>query len=245
MDATFTVYFAGPLFNHKDLIGNALLASYVEQAAAGRYACVLPQDAEQSGAQAVDIRNHDLRQVMACDLALFNFDGSELDAGTVVEFMFAKFLDIPAVLLRSDFRAAGDQGAAGEAWNLMCSFYPRTKVVQFDALAWYQQARQALGPFSAQGSLAPSTPLPGQGEGKQGETLQDVLQRLYGRIAAAVVESLDAVRHEPPLPKGTPADVERLYRWAMRFPGGGFEAACTAAVRVAQLVAEKQAKGLA
>lgn len=220
MDAAFTVYFAGPLFNHKDLIGNALLASYVEQAAAGRYVCVLPQNMEQTGARAVDIRNHDLRQVMACNLALFNFDGSELDAGTVVEFMFAKILDIPAVLLRSDFRAAGDQGAAGEAWNLMCSFYPRTRLVQFDALAWYQQARQ------------------------EGGTLQDVMRRLYCRIAAVVVESLDAVRRELPLPKGTPADVERLYRWALRFPGGGFEASCAALLSVEQLVAEKRARGL-
>ena len=31
MTPTFTVYFAGALFNHKDLTGNALLAAHIEQ----------------------------------------------------------------------------------------------------------------------------------------------------------------------------------------------------------------------
>ncbi|HEY7496149.1 MAG TPA: nucleoside 2-deoxyribosyltransferase [Candidatus Tectomicrobia bacterium] len=220
MAAALSVYFAGPLFSHKDLIGNALLASYIARASADRYVCVLPQDLEQTTARPLDIRNQDLQQVMRCDLALFNFDGSELDSGTVVEFMFAKFLDIPAVLLRSDFRAAGEQGKDGEAWNLMCAFYPRTRIVQFNAMAWYQQARQAGGTF------------------------QDILQRFYERIATAVVQSLDAVRHEPPLPKGPAVEVESLYRWALRFPGGGFEASCAASLSLDTLVAEKRAKGL-
>jgi len=42
--------------------------------------------------------------LLNCDLALFNFDGPELDLGTVVEFLFAKFADIPALILRMDFR---------------------------------------------------------------------------------------------------------------------------------------------
>jgi nucleoside 2-deoxyribosyltransferase len=221
MATALTVYFAGPLFSHKDLVGNALLASYIARTSADRYVCVLPQNLAQTTAPPVDIRNQNLQQVIACDLALFNFDGSELDSGTVAEFMFAKFLDIPAVLLRSDFRAAGDQGQDGDAWNLMCSFYPRTKIVQFNAMAWYQQARQAGGTF------------------------QDILQRLYERIATVVVQSLDAVRHEPPLPKGLPAEVESLYRWALRFPGGGFEESCATSLRIDRLVAEKRAKGLA
>jgi nucleoside 2-deoxyribosyltransferase len=220
MTAAFTVYTAGPLFDHKDLIGNALLAAYIEQGAAGQYVCVLPQDLAQATTRAVDIRNQDLLQVMRCDLALFNFDGTELDSGTVVEFMFAKFLDIPSVVLRSDFRAAGDQGADGDAWNLMCSFYPRTKVVQLDAMAWYQQASHAGG------------------------TLQDVLQRFYERIAAVVLESLDAVRHEPPVAKGTGTDVARLYEWALRFPGGGFAQYGADPAFIDTLVTEKHQKGL-
>ena len=190
----FTLYFAGDLFDHKHLTGNALLAGAIEEHSGGRYSCVVPQDLEQSTGRAVDIRNQDLKQVMACDLGLFNFDGTDLDSGTVVEFMLAKMLDIPSVVLRSDFRSSGDQEKDGDDWNLMCSFYPRVRVVSFNAMAWYQQARS-----------------PGQ---------------LYARVAAAVIEQLDAVRAEPPVLEGDARRQEELYRWAMRFPGSGFEACC-------------------
>ena len=56
---------------------------YIEQVSQGRYLCVLPQDLEQATERAVDIRNQDLKQVVTCDLGLFNFDGTELDSGTV------------------------------------------------------------------------------------------------------------------------------------------------------------------
>jgi hypothetical protein len=215
-----SIYFAGALFNHKDLLGNAMLASYIEQEAHGRYVCVLPQHLEQTGTRAVDIRNQDLLQVMTCDLALFNFDGTELDSGTVVEFMLAKFLDIPSVILRSDFRAAGDQGQDGNAWNLMCSFYPRTRIVSCHAMEWYQQAHAAAG------------------------TLQDTLPRFYQRLAAVVIENLDAVCREAPLPKGSEADLVRLYQWALCFPGGGLAASCADPAFPVTLVTNKRNKGL-
>src|SRR5437870_5344333 len=82
----FTIYLAGDLWTHKDLIGNALLAKYIKSVSGGRYVCVLPQDLEEPVHRTVDIRNVDLKHVMTCDLAIFNFDGSNLDAGTVVEF---------------------------------------------------------------------------------------------------------------------------------------------------------------
>ena len=220
MAPPFSVYVAGALFTHKDLTGNALLASYIAQCSLGRYVCVLPQNLEQSTQRAVDIRNHDLRHLMRCDLALFNFDGAELDSGTVAEFMFAKFLDIPSVILRSDFRAAGDQEQGGNAWNLMCSFYPRTQTVQCHAMHWYHQAQ------------------------REGGTLEDVTARYYTRIATTVIENLDAVCHESPLSKGTPADVERLYHWALRFPGGGFAESCGESAFIDTLIAEKRHKGL-
>ena len=156
---TYSVYFAGELFDHKHLIGNAILAEAIECESDGRYACVVPQHLEQATERAVDIRNQDLKQVMACDLGLFNFDGTDLDSGTVVEFMLAKFLDIPSVILRSDFRFSGDQDKDGDAWNLMCSFYPRVRTIGFNAMAWYQEARdgafgrgRVLGPPVRQNS---------------------------------------------------------------------------------------------
>lgn len=217
-DTVYQVYFAGPLFDFKQLTGNALMAAAVEQASGGRYRCLLPQDLEHPQGQAMGIRDRDLYQVLAADLAVFNFDGAELDAGTVVEFVFAKCLDIPAVVLRSDFRAAGDQEPGGEPWNLMCSFFPRTRTVGVNAMVRYRQARaDAAG-------------------------LEHALARLHRRAAQELVEQLDAVRQEPPL-AGEGLSAETLYRWALRFPGGALE---TLAGRdfAERLAAAKRARGL-
>lgn len=215
------LYMAGPLFDHKDLIGNALLAASLERIAAGCYSCVLPQDFEVASQRAVDIRNYDLQQLITCDAILCNFDGSELDAGTVVEFMVAKFLDMPAVLLRSDFRAAGDQDKDADPWNLMCSFYPRTHVAQCNALAWYQEARRAGG------------------------TLTDSIERFYQRLATFVMTHVEAVCHEPSLPKDQKDDLERLYQWVLTFPGSGFADLCSDPSFIARVVAARRARGLA
>ena len=224
MATQYTIYFAGELFDHKHLIGNALLAENIERLSDGRYRCVLPQDLEQTDARAVDIRNQDLIGVATCDLALFNFDGSDLDSGTVVEFVYAKLLDIPAVILRTDFRGGGDQ-TDGDAWNLMASFYPRTRNVTLNAMAWYQEAR------------------------RESDTASDAAARYCDRIARAVIDALDAVRAEPPLlAAAAPDDIEHLYRWAMRFPGNGLaeRMAGDSSLRdaVQALVVDKTRKGL-
>ena len=75
------------------------------------------------------------------DVALFSFDGVELDSGTVVEFMIAKMLDIPSVVYRTDFRGGSGEEAIDQheyKWNLMVSFYPRTKVIQMNGMVVYQ-----------------------------------------------------------------------------------------------------------
>ncbi|MCY3712706.1 MAG: nucleoside 2-deoxyribosyltransferase [Gemmatimonadetes bacterium] len=221
---TYTVYFAGDLFDHKHLAGNELLAGAVDRRSGGRYACVLPQDLEQASERMVDIRNQDLMQVMACDLGLFNFDGTDLDSGTVVEFMMAKMLDIPSVLLRSDFRASGDQEREGDDWNLMCSFYPRTRTVQFNAMAWYQAARWGGGP----------------GDGAPAASWSD---RLYNRMADAVIEALDAVRTEPSAFGGDEARISAVYAWAAQYPGSGFDALCGPGF-VEKTIENKRRKGL-
>lgn len=97
------IYFAGGLFDHKELAGNALLAEAIVEASGGKYECILPQNFESRGKHPKDIRNADIDALLSCDAALFNYDGTELDSGTVVEYMFAKFADKPAVLLRTDF----------------------------------------------------------------------------------------------------------------------------------------------
>ncbi len=221
---TYSVYFAGDLFDHKHLAGNELLAGAIDRRSGGRYACVVPQDLEQATGRMVDIRNQDLRQVMACDLGLFNFDGADLDSGTVVEFMMAKMLDIPAALLRSDFRASGDREREGDDWNLMCSFYPRSRKVQFNAMAWYQEARRSGG----REHDGPAT---------------DWSDRLYDRIADAVIEALDAARSEPSAFGGDEARIRAVYAWAARFPGNGFDAVCGPGF-VEKTIENKRRKGL-
>lgn len=221
---TYTVYFAGDLFDHKHLAGNELLAGAIDRRSGGRYACVVPQDLEQATGRMVDIRNQDLMQVMACDLGLFNFDGTDLDSGTVVEFMMAKMLDIPSVLLRSDFRASGDQEREGDDWNLMCSFYPRSKKVQFNAMAWYQEARRGGSPDGGPGDDAPATRRDdGQGHGSPGEGTPAAgwSDRLYDRMADAVIEALDAVRAEPSAFGGDEARINAVYAWRRGFRAAG------------------------
>ncbi len=138
MPETYRVYFGGELFSAKHLCGNAALAERLFERSGGRYVSVLPQNLEQRDTTAQQIRDQDIRSLLSCDVGLFHYDGPELDSGTVVEFMFAKFADIPAVLLRTDFRYGGDQGP--EPWNLMSSFYPRTETVLLDAMGLYKEA---------------------------------------------------------------------------------------------------------
>lgn len=141
LKSSYTVYLGGELFSLKHLIGNAWLAEAIYEKSHGRFRCVLPQDFfELRGRSGCAIRDFNLRALVACDLALLNFDGSDLDSGTVVEFMFAKFADIPAVLLRTDMRNAG--GYRGEPWNLMAGYFPRTTSVIVPSLFDYRTALQ-------------------------------------------------------------------------------------------------------
>src|SRR6516165_4048559 len=133
-----SVYFAGELFSVKHLLGNAALAEAIARLSCGRFVCVLPQNLEDRAMSAHEIRDQDIVALLNCDLAIFNFDGPELDSGTVAEFMFAKFADIPSLLLRTDFRRAGDQGA--DPWNLMLSFYPRTRTLTANSIQIYKNA---------------------------------------------------------------------------------------------------------
>lgn len=219
MTKPFTIYFAGDLFDHKHLIGNAILASYIETCSNGTYQCIVPQDLEQPVGRGVAIRNNDLRMVLECDLGLFNFDGADLDSGTAVEFIYAKSLDVPAVLFRTDLRSRGEQEDR-DPWNLMCSFYPRTQKVQFNGMAWYKETASAS------------------------DSLEETIERLYTRIATRLIEALDAVRQVPPLPKGDQAQIAAMYRWALRFAGSGLETLADEPGYVEQVITAKAEKGL-
>ena len=220
MEEQYTVYFAGPLFDHKILQGNALLASHIEDVSEGRYHCVLPQNLEQRGVSSREIRDQNLRALMECDLALFNFDGSDLDSGTVAEYMYAKTLDIPTVVLRTDFRHGGDQESGGNPWNIMVSFYPRTEVLHVDAMQRYTQA------------LA------------EGGSAQDVSARIQRRIATEVIRLLDIVREESPILEGGRTNAENTYRWALQLAGGSLTSWATRTRYVRGVVDRKIEQGM-
>ena len=185
----YSIYFAGELFAAKHLIGNSALAAAIERQSASEFVCRLPQALEQRSNSAQQIRDQDLQTLIECDLAIFNFDGAEIDSGTVVEFMVAKFADIPSLLLRTDFRKGGDQGE--DPWNLMMSFYPRTRICLLDCISLYKEA------------LAGHT------------DYHEASSTMIEQIAQRAVEQLHLLLKAPPcLPSHL---VEPVYDWLGRF----------------------------
>jgi hypothetical protein len=186
-----SVYFAGELFSLKHLVGNAALADAIARLSDGRFAVVLPQALEDRAMSARQIRDQDIVALLGCDLGIFNFDGPELDSGTVAEFMFAKFADIPSLLLRTDFRRGGDQG--GDPWNLMMSFYPRTKTLCLDSLEIYKlNLGRGMSPIKAGQSMVDS-------------------------VAHAVVKELEMLSQFPPIV--TDELIEPVFRWISELAG--------------------------
>lgn len=218
MTEPYRVYLAGELFDHKHLVGNALLGEYIGRCSDGRYRCLVPQDMEQPVGRGVAIRNNDLRAVLECDLGLFHFDGGDIDSGTAVEFLYAKSLDIPAVVFRSDLRVKGDQDGR-DPWNLMCSFYPRTETVQLNAMSLYKEV--AGGP-----------------------TVDERVDAYYTRLGTMLVDALDDVRRQPPVFDGTRVELEATYRWALSYPGAGLEELAARPGYVESNIDRKLAKGL-
>jgi nucleoside 2-deoxyribosyltransferase len=199
---SLNVFFAGELFNLKDLIGNAYLAEAIYEKSHGRYLCQLPQDFDPRGTTPRTIRDHHVRSLVGCDLALFSFDGPDLDSGTVVEFMIAKFADIPAVILRSDRRGAGGRLPQ---WTLMANHYPRTAIVSIDGLGAYKAILKRR-----HRRLDEVIRLAGQHSSADA-------QRMCDEVAAAVVRALDRVREaEPVMPRHLR---EEVYNWISLMPG--------------------------
>ena len=199
---SLTVYFASELYSLKHLIGNAYLAEAIYEKSHGRYLCELPQDLEPSGSRPRAIRDQGIRTLLSCDLALFIFDGAEVDSASAIEFMYAKFADIPAVILRTDLRAGGD---GSDPWSLMASYYPRTVRVIVDSLVSYKTIMKRR-----HRKLEEVLRLAGQ------QSSADA-QRMCEEIAAACVRAFDRVRElEPVMPKHLR---EEVYNWLALMPG--------------------------
>ena len=197
---SYSVFLGGEMFSLKHLIGNAWLAEAIYEKSHGKFRCVLPQDFALARQSARGIRDHCLRALIGSDLALLNFDGGELDSGTVVEFMMAKFADIPAVLLRTDVRRAGDGGNG--PWNSMLSGFPRTATVIAPSLPRYRKRVDRR-------RLDDAVRLAGQ-HGSAGA------QVVCEDIASQCVRALERVLTlDPVLPKFLR---EETYQWLARVP---------------------------
>ena len=215
-EPTYSYYFAGELFDFKHLTGNVVLADAIEKLSAGRYKTNLPQDLEQREVTPHHIRDQDILTLLESDLGVFNYDGPELDSGTVVEYLFAKFADIPSVLLRTDFRGGGDQEHF--PWNLMTSFFPRTEVLLFDALSVYKRKRAELSEDSHAASNA-----------------------MVQEFAEAVIGAFDKVLKEPAVMP--PSDQEPLFRWLSSMSNFG-ETFPNSEELIMKAMERKQQKGL-
>lgn len=133
----YKVYAAGGIFTQHDLATNVFIKDSVWRQSNSKFELVLPQSKELRELNRTDIaayiRNVDLVQVVKSDLFLARFDGLELDAGTIIEFMLAKFLGKPTVILRCDSRRLGGK-SLDEPYNLMVKNWPRTTEVHYDSL---------------------------------------------------------------------------------------------------------------
>jgi nucleoside 2-deoxyribosyltransferase len=203
-NAPLTIYFAGELFSAKHLAGNAALGEAIYNLSEGKYLPNLPQDIELRSLHPQVIRDTDILRLLEADLAVFNFDGPELDSGTVVEFMFAKFADIPSVILRSDFRSSGDQGVGYDPWNLMASFYPRSISIHLNSMALYKQAMGSDADLPLEERLH-----------KKASSLASL--GMNDLIAKEVIAGLDKAATLPPaMPKHLRSQV---YQWLALMPG--------------------------
>ena len=209
-----TIYWAGGLFDFKELASNVAIAHAVEKVSGGRYQVKLPQLTESNSSRSVyAIRNADLELLFNCDVIVANFDGPDLDSGTVVEFCFAKMVDMPAVLLRTDFRTGSDQ--TGEPWNLMCSGYPRTASLILHGMNTFHQHYQQPGDWRSK------------------------LESYYEDIARQVVDALDKTFAEKPV--FSPEILEEQYARTIAAAGSSL---CDLfpPERIAELTASKLAK---
>jgi nucleoside 2-deoxyribosyltransferase len=195
----YTYYFGGELFNSKHLQGNATLAELIYDLSNGKYIAVLPQNLEQRNTPPHSIRDQDIITLLECDLGLFNYDSTEIDTGTVVEYMIAKFCDKPSVILRTDFRASGDQQE--NKWNLMSSFYPRTATVYVDSMTSYKNSELPKDPEQIL---------------KEKLSSQSAHESL-SYVASEVIKAFDKVVQSEPSLK--PEEIPFLYNWMSRMPG--------------------------
>jgi len=210
----YTVYAAGWIFTQHDLTTNVFIKDAVWKLSKGKYELVLPQSKELRELNRPDlaayIRNVDLLQVVKSDIFIARFDGLELDAGTVTEFIMAKYLGKPTVILRCDSRQLGGNNI-DEPYNLMVKSWPRTTEVHIDSLMRYvsifaEEHEKLDESVSVQSTIKAEL---------------NAVQKGVNEIAKALITGLDTVLEmKSPYP---PEYCEFVYRVTRYTPGGSFE----------------------
>ena len=210
----YTIYSAGGLFTQDELATNVMIKEAVLRLSNGKFQIFLPQSREiqeldQPNIEAF-IRNTDLLEVVKADIILARFDGLQLDSGTVGEYMLAKFLGKPTVILRSDFRSAFSLPECGP-YNLMVKNWPRTVDIHLNSyLIWAELfADERQDPDD-------SEPLQGLMKAELG-----TLQKSVDEVAKQVIAALEAViEMKSPYP---PEYQEVVYQASRYSPGSGFD----------------------
>jgi nucleoside 2-deoxyribosyltransferase len=212
-EGPYIVYSAGGLFTQDELAANILLKEAVWKLSGGKFQLFLPQSRELQELDRPDveahIRNTDLLEIVKADMILARFDGPELDSGTVVEFVVAKCLGKPAVILRSDFRRVSFANIC-EPYNLMAKNWPRTVEVQFDSYEIWSDI------FTNEYQRRSDS-----------DSLQDLMkaelgtmQKSFDEVARRVIAGLEAVMEmKSPYP---PEYQEVVYQAFRHSPGSGF-----------------------
>jgi len=210
----YTVYAAGGIFTQHELTTNVFIKDSVWRQSNGRFELVLPQSKELRELDRPDIaayiRNIDLMHVIKSDLFLARFDGLELDSGTIIEFMLAKFLGKPTVILRCDSRRLGEE-RLDEPYNLMVKNWPRTTEVHYDSL------------INFTGGLANEWKRGGNVSKVQATIKAELKTVMKGidEIAQRIIEGLETVLEmKSPYPDEYQ---EIVYKIIRRSPGSGFE----------------------
>jgi len=230
---TFYVYSAGGLFTQHELTTNVLIKKAIWERSQGRFELVLPQSKELRHMDREDIaayiRNTDLLQVIKADMILARFDSVELDTGTVVEYMMAKFLGKPTVILRCDSRRLACDHM-DEPYNLMVKNWPRTVEIHIDSLAQYSRVIQ---------NVRDTHGCTNTYEAKIENELKTIHKRVDD-LAGKIIEGLETV-----LKMGSPYPVEyqeTVYRLSRFSPGSGFEELLTEEI-VDKIVKNLEEKG--
>jgi len=227
-DATLNIYFAGDLFTHKDLAGNALLAEAIADISDHRFCSVLPQNFPERSKSPRRIRDDKLLTLLECDLALFNFDGTDFENGSVAEFMTAKFADMPTVILRTDYRGCCAQENRLPKWSMMVNDFPRTEVEVVDAAAIYEAVFAEFPMTEAREVLIE-------------ERSSEVSRTMVRVIAQAVVDAFDRALNAGPVMREDEAPF--IFRWLARFWGPGLGDAAAEKL-LARALERKRARGL-